>query len=132
MAAFGVGGRIGGSFFRTTTFSDVDIITSGQAAGTILTLTPPSGQRVIVTGIGASADQDVELRIDAVSITSGLLGDQSSTGSGKWFIKTGGNATFGGTSADTIGGDIDEPMTIVAAVMTTSDITITYQFGEQL
>lgn len=115
-----------------TRFSSVNLLASSGATGTYITLTPPSGQRVRLTGLasgGAKQTNQTTITVGGSVVTSGALLEQVSntqqpTAANELIIGYGyGNQT-------SITGDIDESIEISTDVATSQSTAYSYQFEE--
>ncbi len=120
-----------------TRFMDGGVIASGALAGTILTLTPPSGQRVRLTHLSTSAATTVDsisILFDAVLIVDdeSLEGDNPTVDRfsvGSYQPYAAGLPPFSNFIYFT--GNTDEVLTIVKALGSTlQNIYYGYEFGE--
>ena len=132
-----VGGG-GGGMFTAKSISGRVQLASGAAAGAVITLTPPSGQRVKLTvlqaEVGAGAQVNMTLTVGANTlITSQTLSSESNTIVGGFKIGTGDSAGAVTLSHfnthPPILGEVDEVVTLTAAAITISAISYNYEFG---
>lgn len=118
----------GGGQFIAKFASNTIVVAAGQT-GTFITLTPPSGQRVKLTGLAAQGTLLTSLTTVLVNgssvITGALLNTPAAAPSVADHLKIG----YSGSNQEPITGNIDEAITISTNVATSSEIIYTYQFG---
>ena len=118
----------GGSGGFVSKFISGELLVSSGASGTIITLTPPAGQRVLLTRLGASADESgITLAINGDNVVSSLTlaGEGTAVGVGEFII-----GAYGTGSEPPILGKTDEAITVIKDTGTTANnISYNYQFG---
>lgn len=131
MAKFNKCGKVGGGSFRTTFYSNLEIIPSSTGVGVAITLTPPSGEKVRLTSFRSAASQGAVIKIDGVAVTSGLLEDDSGAfAGGQFFLQEGSPSADGAGRGESINGDVNEVITIELTSISTSIINFMYQYGK--
>ena len=117
------------------------LVLSSGLSGTLVTLTPPSGQRVRLNGLGVNeaidtnVEADITVTVGSVDVISALtLSNTSADAAGEFCILNGiGNAT--GNFREMTGrippiiGRIDETIVISKAGTTTYAIGYNYEYG---
>lgn len=121
-------GASGGGF--TSKFGSGVIVVAAAATGTIVTLTPPAGQKVKLASIAAqSANQTnkITILLDGVAVVSSVLLQFSGS-----LVNTTDHFMIGRqvSMMDPIVGAADEVLTITTDVATTNGTIYAYQFGE--
>ena len=116
-----------GSGFSSKTGTSVATITTG-ATGTILTLTPPAGQRVKLTGLVGDSTMTslTTILFDAVAVVTAVL---LASGTGSAIALNNFKIGFTDPNQDVIIGGVDAELTITTNVATSHDIHYTYQYG---
>ena len=126
---FNSNGVVGGGSFRAQFASGVLNIPS-SSTGTLVTLTPPDGQRVRLTLlVNAPATEPTSLTtitIDGVVVVTALV-LMRSTGSTTTGVFGVGNQS--GAEPE-ITGDVNEAIVVSTNVATTDSIQYAYEFGE--
>lgn len=124
-----VGG--GGALF-TTKFISGSLSVSSGASGDVITLTPPLGQRVRITGLtSSSSETNVSITAAGVQIISSVLLSASTTSTG--IFSVGAIRTQSDSCSDIpfLDFGVDEEVKFIKnSGNTTSVIYYSYQFGE--
>ncbi len=123
----------GGGVFITRLLSGNLSIAAG-ASGDLVTLTPPSGQRVSLDYLqvsGATSEGNMSVLVNGNTVISGTLDDSNSTSIiGRYSIGARSSPTAG-AQIEPITGDIDEPIIIRKTSGTVgAAIYYSYRFGE--
>ena len=117
--------------FVPTFISPTATISAG-ASGSIITLTPPSGERARLTSLVSNrTDNVVTVSVGGVNVISKALGrGQASTN--LFIIASGGSQTYlnsnNGLIREIMGG-VDEQIIVIRSGLTTANIRYAYQFG---
>jgi hypothetical protein len=131
-------GSGGGGIFTAKAISGRVQLASGAAAGDIITITPPSGQRVRLSVLqaeaGAGEQVNMTLKVGANTlITTQTLSSESNVVVGGFKIGTGdseGAVTKSQFNTHPpILGEVDEAIILTAAANTVSPISYNYEFG---
>ena len=120
----------GGGQFKSTFFSGRKTVSSG-AAGDFLIITPPSGQKVKLTGLASGgAEDDINITVGSTLVVNSLR-LFSSTPPGVDNFVIGDNVGLAGSAGNTqyIMGDLDESITINKVAATANNIAYSYEFG---
>jgi len=130
--------KLDSSAFTPLLTSGLQTITSG-ASGTMVTLSPPSGQKVRLTALGMVAtttETGITVQVNSVDAVDSkvLVGTNATTANGFLIapgIPNGIGASEVGSAYPPIVGGIDEDITIIKDTgSTAADIIYGYQFGE--
>lgn len=123
----------GGVFVPSSSIGFGLEIAAGQAAGTILTITPPAGERVRLTGLfGVANVASIAIVVGGTQIITGNLFNSIATN--QYCVGISGGNNIANTQAvatiPNVFGGTDEVITIVnSGVNTASVIIYSYEFG---
>lgn len=128
-------GASGGGVFVPSFLSGLIVEPTSQS-GDFIILTPPSGQRVHLTGLASDSGGTagaISIEIGSTTVLSGIILDNAQTQSGGNYIidsinGTGLNRGLA-NSGGTIKGGVDEAITISSASSTSSQIMYMYETG---
>ena len=127
---FGICGSSAGGGGFTPKFGSGIIVIAASATGTILTLTPPSGQKVKLTNLAAqSVTQTNKLTIlfAGVAVVTAVLLEVTSGNANTTDAYMMGRQI---SVSDPLTGAVDEALTITTDIATTNGTVYAYQFGE--
>lgn len=120
---------IGSSGAINTKFASNLIEVAFGATGTYVTLTPPAGQRVILTALGSSGSTQTNLTTVSVGgnnvVTDALLAQINTSPDVDELV-----IGLGSPTQEPIVGDVDEVLEISTNVATSQGTFYSYQYGE--
>jgi len=127
-------GRAGGVFVPTFISGTQQVVFG--SSGVLITITPPSGKRVLLSSLlnNSFNETNIKLTVGGVDLITNTL-NYSNSSTGKFAIGQGGAGTVSegntaGTYQQIIGG-VDEVITVTKTSGTTGDtIYYSYQFGD--
>ena len=128
---FGICGEVGGGGGLITRFFSTLIQIPTAQSGTLFTLTPPTGQRVLITNMATGSNTGNQVNMSLLADGVEVVNDQTLAGQGSntqvvgdWNI--GNNGFF-----NPVLFDVDAVVTLVRTTGTTTDvINYSYQFVE--
>ena len=118
--------------FVPTFISPTATISVG-ASGSIITLTPPSGERARLTSLVSNrTDNIVTVSVGGVNIISSKALGRDSANTNLFIIASGGSQFYLNSSNGLIReimGGVDEQIIVIRSGLTTANIRYAYQFG---